>query len=84
MAHTMTDAGLILIANVSDIDDYELDIIKSLNRPNKSIVINIGENVFNSGHVDLELAGNLKTDTAVKKILNFLIKSVVLDPEFSI
>lgn len=84
MAHTLTDAGLILITNVADIDDYELEMIKSLNRPNKSLVINIGENVFNSGHVDLELPSDLVRESAIKESVNLLIKSVVLDPEFSI
>jgi bifunctional enzyme CysN/CysC len=83
-AHILTDAGLILITNVSDIDDYELEMIKSLNRPNKSIVINVGENVFSAGHVDLTLADTIETPAAVREIVNLLIRSVVLDPEFSI
>jgi bifunctional enzyme CysN/CysC len=83
-AHILTDAGLILITNVSDIDDYELEMIKSLNRPNKSIVINVGENMFSAGHVDLSLDNKIETPAAVREIVNLLIRSVVLDPEFSI
>ena len=32
LAHGMTDAGLILITSITDIDEHELNILKSLNR----------------------------------------------------
>src|SRR3989338_4918452 len=67
MAHVLTDAGLILIASISDVDDYELNVLKSLNRPNKTIVVNIGENRFGEGEVDLSLPEDETRDSAVQK-----------------
>lgn len=84
IAYIMTDAGLILITSISDIDDYELNMLKSLNRPNKTLVINVGENQFEDANVDLKLAESEDPQSALPKILTLLIQSVVLDPEFSI
>ncbi len=88
MAHTFTDAGLILITSISDIDDYDIETLKSLNRPNKTIVVNVGENRFSEGYIDLTLP---KTDfdaevlkNTVTQIIQLLMKSIVLDPEYSI
>jgi len=87
MAHVLTDAGLILITSISDVDDYELEILKALNRPHKTIVVNIGDNQFSEGFVDLTLS---KVDTpellnqSTQEIIELLTKFVVLDPEYSI
>ncbi len=84
LAHIMTDTGLILITSITDIDDYELMMLKSLNSPNKILVINVGENQFSEGAVDLLLKANEDTAIAIQKIVDLLIKSVVLDPEYFI
>ncbi len=84
LAHILTDAGLILITSITDIDDTELEILKSLNRPNKTLVINVGENRFSEGKADLILIENEETNIAVEKIVDLLVHSVVLDLEFYI
>ena len=84
LAHILTDTGLILITSITDIDDYELSRLKSLNNPNKTLVINVGENRFVSGQVDLNLIENEESKSAVSKIVDLLIRSVVLDPEYYI
>ena len=84
LAHLMTDAGLILIASITDIDDYELKMLKTLNLPNRTLVVNVGENNFNSMDVDLVLPENEDNETAVKSIVDLLVKAVVLDPEYNI
>jgi len=33
ISHILTDAGLILITSISNVDQYELDMLKTLNRP---------------------------------------------------
>lgn len=82
-ARALTDAGLILISTISDADDAEITILKSLNQPNKSLVINVGEESYLSG-ADLQLPVNLEPKVAVQKILDLLVKAVVLDPEYTI
>lgn len=84
MAHILTDAGLILITSVSDIDEYEIEMLKSLNRPNKTVVINIGESQFSENLVDLSIEQGKENGLAVEEITSLLIKSVLLDPEFTI
>ena len=54
ISHMFADAGVILITTVSDLDDYELEMIETLNRPNECVVVNVGENRFNKRKVDLQ------------------------------
>ncbi|MBI3602101.1 MAG: GTP-binding protein [Candidatus Omnitrophica bacterium] len=84
LAHLMTDAGLILITSVTDIDQYELDMLKKLNSPNRTFVVNVGENRFSDASVDLNLVENEESEAAVDKIVGLLTKAVVLDPEYMI
>ncbi|MFA5059990.1 MAG: GTP-binding protein [Candidatus Omnitrophota bacterium] len=84
LAHILTDTGLILITSITDIDEYELNMLKSLNHPNKTLVVNVGENNFSDQGVDLLLTENEDPKIAVKKITDLLIRAVVLDPEYYI
>ena len=85
LAHMMTDAGLILITSVTDIDQYELDMLKKLNSPNRTLVVCVGEdNRFAAESVDLVLEENEESEVAIKKIVDLLVKAVVLDPEYEI
>ena len=84
LAHTLTDAGLILITSISDIDEYELEMLKSLNHPNKTIVVNVGENRFSDINVDLILSEEESVESSAGKITELLTKTIALDPEFSI
>jgi bifunctional enzyme CysN/CysC len=84
LAHLMTDAGLILITSITNIDEYELDVLKKLTSPNRTFVINVGDNRFADKQVDLMLIENEDSAPAVKKIVDLLVKSLVLDPEYFI
>ncbi len=84
LAHIMTDAGLILITSITGIDDYELKMLKALNHPNKTLVINVGENRFDGPEVDLTLIENEDSQVAVERIVQLLVAAVVLDPEYFI
>lgn len=84
LAHLMTDAGLIMITSITDIDDAELKMLKTINMPNRTFVINIGDGRFDLQNIDLSLAENLDSDVAVSKIVHLLTTSLVLDPEYMI
>ncbi len=84
LSHLMTDAGLILITSITDIDDYELKMLKELNYPNRSFVVNVGANRFNAEEVDLNLPENHEPEAAVRQIVELLVKGLVLDPEYMI
>jgi len=85
LAHLITDAGLILITSITDIDQYELAMLKKLNSPNRTLVVSVGEDDrFSAESIDLALVENEESDIAVKKIVDLLVKAVVLDPEYEI
>ncbi len=72
ISHMFTDAGVILITTISDLDDYELEMIKTLNQPNESVVVNVGENRFNKSKVDLQTDNIDDRDVAIKQIKELL------------
>ncbi len=79
-SHMFTDAGLILITTVSDLDDYELEMINTLNHPNDCLVINVGQNQFTKAKVDLQVddlteqAGQIKQIKELLQSKNYLIE----------
>ena len=72
IAHLFTDAGMIFITTVSDLDDAELDMIDALNRPNELVVVNVGENRFNRRRPDMVLD---KADAAALRRIHELLQS---------
>jgi bifunctional enzyme CysN/CysC len=42
-AHLFTDAGMIVVTTIADLDDFELETLDTLNRPGELVVVNIGE-----------------------------------------
>ena len=72
ISHMFTDAGVILIVTISDLDDYELEMLQSLNKPNESVVVNVGENRFNKNEPDLQVDSIEDRDAAVQEIKKLL------------
>ena len=54
-AHLFTDAGLIVITSIADLDDFELQTIDTLNQPGELVVVNIGEVQLSRRKPDLTL-----------------------------
>jgi len=69
-----TDAGVILITTISNLDDYELKMIKTLNQPGDCVVVNIGENKLSTGSVDMEIASleSIGQAAAIEQITKLL------------
>ncbi len=55
ISHMFTDAGLILIVTISGLDDYELGMIRTLNKPHDDFIVNVGENLYKGAEVDLQI-----------------------------
>ncbi|MFH1715710.1 MAG: GTP-binding protein [Planctomycetota bacterium] len=72
ISHLFTDAGMILITTVSNLDDYELETINTLNKPNDCRVINIGLNRFSRTNVDLQIDSLNDVADAVNRIKELL------------
>ncbi|MFA6132969.1 MAG: GTP-binding protein [Phycisphaerae bacterium] len=81
VAHLMIDAGLILIAAVSDLDDEELKLIRALNSPGELLIINVGETRLSRTESDLELASALEVEAGLAS-LEQLLQSRNFLPEY--
>ncbi len=79
VAHLFNDAGVIIIATISDLDDYELEMIETLNQPNDCLVINMGENRFNQRTVDLQLKEDSDQAEAILTIHQLLMAKLYPD-----
>ena len=72
VAHIMMDAGLIVLATASNLNDEELRLLQTLTARESMVVVNVGKNNFKEDVIDLNL--NAK-DTPLKnagKILKLL------------
>lgn len=70
VAHLFTDAGMILITTVSDLDDYELGMIDKLNQPNELVVVNVGESRFTHRTPDMQMeTGDLEALQRIRELL---------------
>jgi len=78
VSHLFTDAGLILIATVSDLDEYELEMLKTLNRPNDCRIINVGANRFTRTMVDLQVDDLSDQAAAIRKIKDMMVQKKYL------
>jgi bifunctional enzyme CysN/CysC len=68
VGHLFTDAGVILITTASDLDDYELDMLTKLNKPNDTVVVNIGEQRLRRYTPDLQIDAIGEEGEAIQKI----------------
>ncbi|MBI1871212.1 MAG: GTP-binding protein [Chlamydiae bacterium] len=72
VSHILMDAGLIVLATASNLNDGELKLLQELTDRSSMVVVNVGENHFREGIVDLNLSAQ---DSALKnagKVLSFL------------
>jgi bifunctional enzyme CysN/CysC len=83
VAHLFTDAGLILIATVSDLDDDELDVLETLNKPGDLLVVSVGESRLSRRQADLALGAPADTAAAVERVKTLLAARTCL-PEYEL
>ena len=62
VAHLMMDAGLIVVATASNLNDEELRMMQEVTRRESVLIVNVGKNEFREGIVDLNL--DVKTSTS--------------------
>lgn len=80
-AHLFTDAGLILITSISDLDEYELKVLKTLNGPGQTVVIGIGPQDIPGNMMDLRLDISGDADRIADRVTDFLTQQNYL-PEY--
>ncbi|MCP3660470.1 MAG: GTP-binding protein [Bacteroidetes bacterium] len=72
LSRILTDSGQIFITTLFDVDDYDIEKLKILNKPYEILVINIGKNNFTQFKVDLNISHNEVIKDAVNKIYKLL------------
>ena len=81
VAHLFTDAGMILITAVSDLDAYELNMLRTLNHPGESLVVGVGAHGLPAADVDLALDVPMESAEASGRVANLLTERHYL-PEY--
>lgn len=84
LAHMFTDAGLIVISTISDLDDQEAKILKLLTQPRDMMVIGVGETHLTDYPLDFHIDINQSLDERLKAVLHLLSKKDVLFGEYFI
>lgn len=72
-AHLFIEAGLILLSTISDLDDFEVKVLKELVNPSTVLIINVGENRFNAVHVDAQVESDAPFQEQVNQIIEVLL-----------
>lgn len=83
LARVITDAGVLFITTVEDLDDFDLDRLKTLLAPHPLFVVNIGENPFSQFPIDLTLPHQPPVKDAVRSIVDALMEKKIVQ-DFSI
>ena len=81
IAHLFTDAGLILIATVSDLEEYELGILKTLNHPGQTLVVGMDPKTLTELQQDLVLESTVNKNETAARIAALLTERNYL-PEY--
>lgn len=82
LARILTDAGQVFITALSGIDDYDLEILKVLNKPAEILVVCVGTNVFSRFKVDLVIAADATTDDAIREVNELLREKEIVAEYF--
>jgi len=72
VAHLFLDAGLIVVATASNLDDTELSHLHEVTSREGTLIINVGPNSFKSAVVDLNLEEKVPAADNVERILQLL------------
>ena len=81
VAHLFTDAGMILITTVSDLDAYELKMLRTLNHPGENLVVGVGAHALGAADVDLKLDVPMIPSEAAIQVAHLLTERHYL-PEY--
>lgn len=81
ISHLFTDAGMILIATVSDLEEFEYDILKRLNHPGDTIAVGVDSVTLPETSLDLSLKHTSSIDDAAARIATLLTERRYL-PEY--
>jgi bifunctional enzyme CysN/CysC len=81
VAHLMLDAGIIVVATASDLNDEELRLLQEVVSRDMIFVVNVGKSEFRDGLVDLNLNPKESSLANARQCLSLLTKANVLSEE---
>lgn len=80
LGRILAESGQVFITTASDLDDFDVETLRILNRPNEVLVIQMGPNTFSGFTPSFVLEENGALDSAIEKIGAFLKqKEILLD-----
>ncbi|MCA9426871.1 MAG: adenylyl-sulfate kinase [Candidatus Omnitrophica bacterium] len=83
LARIMTDAGLLFITILTDIDEFDLNKLRKLNEPNEVFVVSLGDPALGGAVIDVQLEPSPEIESAVEKVVEGLTSQQVF-MDFSI
>lgn len=72
VAHIWMDAGLIVVATASNLNDDELRLLQEVVNRDMVLIVNVGKSEFRQGLVDLQLEQQTAAEENAQKILTLL------------
>jgi bifunctional enzyme CysN/CysC len=79
LAHIFTDAGQILITNIPELDEYEIDTLRTLNTPNEILVFDLDGQIVAANQPVQPLSGSARTvEQAVSQMKAILRDRAIL------
>jgi bifunctional enzyme CysN/CysC len=72
LGRVITDAGLLFFTTITDLDDFDLENLKTLIAPNRLFVVNLGESEFDKYPIDVQLPFKPDYDEAAQKVVDTL------------
>ena len=80
VSHILMDAGLLVLATASNLNDEELRLLQEVTSRSLILIVNVGSSDFREGVVDLNLNPKDSASQNAKKILALLESEKVLSP----
>lgn len=77
VSHLMMDAGLLVLATASNLNDEELRLLQEITSRDMILIVNVGTNDFRQGIVDLNLDSAHAIQDNVRKVLGLMESSGV-------
>ncbi|MCG3199863.1 MAG: Bifunctional enzyme CysN/CysC [bacterium] len=78
LTRILTDAGLLIITTIANIDDFDLEKLRKLNHPNEVFLVNIGETGLSKVWADVQLDPQPDIPSAVRRVVEALTSQHVL------
>ncbi|MBF0330793.1 MAG: adenylyl-sulfate kinase [Candidatus Omnitrophica bacterium] len=84
LARIITDAGLIFITTISDVDDHDIEKLRLLNQPAEIVVVSVGDHGFGKFLPDVAILANTDAATGANRIIAALKGMSILQADYSI